>query len=244
MASWAGLPAAEIHLRLDDGPAQYRGDIDIRTEGLPRLFTRFRGYAVATGLLWRDGAVTPGRYDALYDLRKRHDKRLSFRFARAADGMLVAERGPEDSSSKPQLPEAARRNVVDPITALVAIRHQIRSGALRRSGQIGVPIYDGSRRFDISGIATRSAGGDALQLDLVLQPIAGFHGEGPDEEEPEEAPRRLRLSLTNDDRLLPLRVEVPIAHVTAAIVLDHVCTAASPCSAAFDAMAALPSAGD
>jgi hypothetical protein len=231
-ASWAGLPAGEIFLRLDDEGESYRGEAEVHTAGLPRLFTRFRGHATAEGRLLAGGAVGPASYDARYDLRKRRDKGISMRFVRAGAAVL-AERGPGDTSSKPPLPEANRRDVVDPIGALVALRHQIRAGALRRTGRIFVPVYDGSRRFDLDGHAEPDAGDGVLRLALLLRPLAGFKGEASDDDDnPDEATRAVRLELTDDERLIPLRMEVEIAWFTTVVALDHLCADATPC--AFD----------
>jgi uncharacterized protein DUF3108 len=240
-ATWAGLPAGEIYLRLDGHGDAYRGDAAIRTEGLPRWFTRFRGRAVGEGRLLGDGSVTPARYDARYDLRKRRNKGLSLRFV-PVGGALVAERGPADTSSKPPLPEIDRRNVVDPIAALIAIRHQIRTGALRRNGRVFVPVYDGSRRFDLEGSAEPHAEDGVLRLGLQLRPLAGFKGESSEDENPDEAPRAVRLDLSDDERLIPLRMEVTIAWFTTVVALDHLCTAATPCAVDFEATAGIESA--
>ena len=40
-AFWAGLPAAKIRLRLRDGGPGFHDEIEIETQGLPHLFTRF-----------------------------------------------------------------------------------------------------------------------------------------------------------------------------------------------------------
>jgi hypothetical protein len=236
-ASWAGLSAGEIVLRLDDEGATYRGEAEVSTAGLPHLFTRFRGRAAAEGQLFADGAVGPERYDARYDLRKQHDKGISMRFVRAGAAVL-AERGPGDTSSKPPLPEASRRDVVDPIGALIALRHQIRAGVLRRTGRIFVPVYDGSRRFDLEGRAEPAAGEGVLRLVLELRPLAGFEGEASDDENPDEATRAARLELSDDERLIPLRMEISIAWFTTIVALDHLCVAATPC--AHDLPAAAP----
>src|SRR5260221_4128662 len=74
-ATWAGLPAAEMRLAFSDGDSGYRDEIHIETKGLARLFTKFRGGAVAEGRLGDDGSAAPSRYAALYALRKVHDSR-------------------------------------------------------------------------------------------------------------------------------------------------------------------------
>ena len=43
-------------------------------------------------------------------------------------GRRFAERGPGDTSKKPPLAEEFRKNVLDPLSALTAIRHELRRG--------------------------------------------------------------------------------------------------------------------
>src|SRR5438105_7339665 len=88
---WAGLPAGDIKLTLRDDPAGYRDEIAIRTEGLPRLVTRFRGSAASGGKLVADHLPQPGYYEAHYDLRKGKNRRLSMRFL-AHGAAALAER--------------------------------------------------------------------------------------------------------------------------------------------------------
>ena len=216
-ASWAGLPAGEIRLRIDDDGTRYRSMMQIRTEGLPRFFTRFNSVAVSEGEFTRDGSVRPVQYEAAYDLRKRKDKRASLRFV-SRNGAIVAERGPEDTSKKPPPPEVHRRNVVDPLSALVAVRHQLKNGAIRTGERFTVPVFDGSRRFDAVGTVQRLPG--ILRVDLMLMPVAGFKDEKPDDDEdPEDRPRPVTVDFSDDQLLQPLRLEVSIAWFAAVIRL-------------------------
>ena len=174
-AYWAGMPAGEIRLTLRDDPAAYRDEIAIRSEGLPRLLTRFRGSAVSEGRLAAARQPAPSRYDAVYDLRKRRDRRLGMRFAARA-GAVVAERGPQDTSRKPPLAEAFRTNVLDPLSTLTAIRHELRQG---NRGSFSIPVYDGGRRFDvIARVLPKQGGEKVLHLELILSPVAGSGHDG------------------------------------------------------------------
>jgi hypothetical protein len=217
VATWAGLPAGEVMMRLEDDGALYRGRLDMRTEGLPRWLTRFQGTAVSEGRLAADGTAHPLRYDALYDLRKRKNKLNSLRFV-ARSGAVVAERGPGDTSKKPPIAEEFRRGVVDPLSALIAVRHRILTGRLGSDGRFVIPVFDGSRRFDAEGSVTRRDG--RVHVTLLLKPIAGFREDRPDEDEdPEDSPRPVEIEFTDDARLLPVRLEVSIAWLPAVVRL-------------------------
>lgn len=224
---WAGLPAGDIKLTLRDDPTGYRDEIEIRSEGLPRLVTRFRGSAASGGRLVADHLPQPGYYDAHYDLRKRKDKRLSMRFV-ARGGALVADRGPEDTSSKPPLAENLRQNVLDPLSALTAIRDALRRG---RRDTFAVPVYDGARRFDVKvRVLPKRPGEQDLRLELTLAPIAGFKGETSEDGDPDDAPRPVDLRLTDDSRLMPLSMSVPLYYMPLEVRLTKWCGAAQPCN--------------
>jgi len=167
-AYWAGLPAANIRLTLGDGGAGYHDEIEITTQGLPHLLSRFRATASAEGRLAADRTAEPSRYLAAYDLRKRHDRRISMRFVRSPGG-TIAERGPDDTSRKPPLAEAFRKNSVDPLSALERIREALRTAGPGR--RFSIPVYDGARRFDIVGRVLPKA--DPADAGQVAAPTAG-----------------------------------------------------------------------
>ena len=225
---WAGLPAGDIKLTLRDDPSGYRDEIAIRSEGLAWLFTKFRGTATAEGRLAADRPPSPNHYEARYDLRKAHDKRLSMQFAARA-GALFAERGPEDGSKKPQLADDLRKNVVDPLSALTAIRHELRRG---NRGSFTVPVYDGARRFDVIArvLPSKNNNERVLHLRLMLSPIAGFKGETSDDGDPENAPRPVDVAISDDARLLPLSMRVSIAYMPLVVELTRSCDSGAGCS--------------
>jgi hypothetical protein len=228
-AFWAGLPVARIRLEFDGGGTRYRDGIAISTLGLLRLVTRFHGAAMAEGGLPPGRQAEPENYDAIYTLRKRQDSHISMRFVAKA-GSIVADRGPGDTSRKPPLAEAYRRDAVDPLTAFERIREALRAALHAGRGSFTVPVYDGARRFDLRGqVLPKLGDDDSLQVALTLRPIAGFKGESSDDGDPDDAPRPARLTVSNDARLLPLSVEVPVWTLPLVVRLDHLCSTRLPC---------------
>lgn len=222
-AYWAGLPAAQIRLELGSAAGNYRDKIEISTEGLPRLITHFRASAQTVGRLGPRGSAQPSHYDAVYDLRKWRDSHIALRFV-ARDGSVIAERTAEDTSKKALLDEQYRRNIVDPLTALEAVRAAIAAQKTGADRRFVVPVYDGTRRFDVVGQvlpkAEQTPG--ALRIALQLRPIAGFKGQSKIDGDPDNAPRPVTVTLTNDQRLLPLSVEMRVFFLPLAIRLDHI----------------------
>src|SRR6185437_80292 len=238
VATWAGLPAGEVHLQLAEAANAFRSQIDIRTEGLPRWLTRFRARGISEGAVPTDGLALPARYDAAYDLRSRKGKRISMRFVGTGDD-IVAERGPEDSSEKYLLPPALLTDVVDPLAALTRMREALRAG-LAGHGHFAIPVFDGKRRFDVEERAVSRAVeeiGDktmpVIHLSLLLHPIAGFRGDDG-EGNPDPKPRGLDLLFSDDGNFTPLRMEVTVAWLTMVVELAGRCGMPTPCDVAFE----------
>jgi hypothetical protein len=224
-AYWGGLPAGEIRLQLHDGAAAYRDEIEIRTEGLPALLTRFSATATGEGRL-AAALPTPLRYDVHYALRKRRNKRLVLEFEARGNG-VIADRGPGDTSDKPPLPARFRTNVFDPLSALTAIRDELRRG---NRGSFSVPVYDGARRFDVVARVLPPQPGDKdLHLRLTLAPVAGFKGETSDDGDPDDAPRPATLTMRDDPQLMPLSFRVSLAYLPLVIELRRWCASPSDC---------------
>lgn len=229
-AYWAGLPAAQIRLKISGAGASYHDEIEISTDGLPRLVTHFRGQAQAVGRLAPGQPADPQRYDALYDLRKRRNSHIGMRFL-VRDGARVAERTADDTSRKPVLAEKYRRDIVDPLTAFERIRGVVAARQGASNDAFVVPVYDGARRFDILGHILpkdRQAPG-TLRVELSLRPVAGFKGESSEDGDPDDAPRPVALTLTDDARLLPVTMTVRVFYLPLVVRLDRVCPGSKPC---------------
>jgi hypothetical protein len=229
-AYWAGFPAGEIRLTLHYGAAAYRDEIDIRTTGLPALLSKFRATALAEGRVAGDRPAEPSHYDATYDLRKRHNSRISMHFVPRA-GTVIAERGLGDTSHKPPLAEKFRSDAVDPLSALERLRGVLRGPRHAPDGSFSIPVYDGARRFDILGriLPKKDAGEGTLRAELTLRPIAGFKGETSEDGDPDSAPRKVDLLVTDDGRMMPLSITVPVFFMPLVVQLVQFCWSAEAC---------------
>jgi len=224
------VPVGQVRLAFDDSASSYRDAIEIRTGGLPRMFTRFRATAEATGRLDPGRSADPQRYDALYDMKKRRNNRIDMQFV-ARDGVLIAERAGDDTNRKPPLAEKFRRDIVDPLSAFERVRAAIAQSHALPDTTFTVPVYDDTRRFDVVGRVLprdRRAPG-TLQVALILKPIAGFKGESSEDGDPENAPRPVSLTLSDDQKLLPVSMTVRIFYMPLVVQLDRICTGAEAC---------------
>jgi len=219
------MPAARIRVVAHLTADAYRVEIAISTEGFPWLVSRFRGTSTVEGKLGPGGRPEPVLYRSLYDLRKRKDRQLRMAFG-ARGGAVIAERQPGDTSHKPELAEEFRRNVIDPISAIVAVESAVRRGETSFS----VPVYDGARRFDAVGrVLPRDPHEPGIHLTLSLKAIAGFKGESSDDPDPDDAPRPVKLILSDDSKLTPLSMEFPIYYLPLQVTLWRTCEPSAQC---------------
>ncbi|MBI3708768.1 MAG: DUF3108 domain-containing protein [Proteobacteria bacterium] len=224
--TWGGLPAADIDVEIDESDGSYHLLFDLRTRGLPRLFSGLRARAEGVGRV-ADGRPQAGsRYDVTYGLRRK-TKTTSIRYRDGGSGTL-AEKGGLDTSSHLPLAERYRYGVVDPLAVMTILRELIRRGAFATSAVVTLPVYDGKRRFDVEAnapvvetIRWDRAVLRVLSVKLLLRPIAGFNGRDAEgEDDPDDAPRPARLLLTADEQLIPVRFETSIYYL-ATVVAVH-----------------------
>jgi hypothetical protein len=69
-----------------------------------------------------------------------------------------------------------------------------------------------------------------LRAGLTLRPIAGFRGETSEDGDPDDAPRKVELTMTDDARLLPLSITVPVFFMPLVIRFEELCPTARSCS--------------
>ena len=225
-ATWGGGAAADIRLYLDESGGRFHNRIDLETVGLARLLSGFRVRATSSGQTDIDD-VAPRAFDAVYDSHRKRDKRINLHFVQQPDGS-VAEEGPGNTSTDPVIAAEFRRDVLDPLSCITAVRRLVREGEVAPGRAFTLAVYDGKRRFDVEGTVNaieRLRWGkstvEALSLRLLLRPVAGFDGESEDGYKPDATVREVQVSVTNDRRAIPLRLSVPIAYVPAVVMLDR-----------------------
>jgi hypothetical protein len=216
-ASWSGMPAAQLRLAIHDGPDGYRNEVEIRTLGLARWVTKFHGSASGTGRIVAEHLPAPHSFGAHYDLRKRKNRILSLRFV-VSNGTVVAERQPEDTSRKPELAEKFRRDVLDPLAVLAAIRQRLEE---HPAAGFTIPAYDGARRFDVVTREPPRRESGVIHLALTLHAIAGFKGESSEDGDPDDAPRPVEVTFSDDRRLMPLSMTAPIWYLPLTVELTQ-----------------------
>lgn len=154
-------------------------------------------------------------------------------------------------AKKKPVPDDMRTNVFDPMAAFVAAREQLVTKGVLDTAQkapknFRVPIYDGSRRYDIVGkadpVRTVSINGEDKQLLPVtgkLEPVFGFSTKS------EERMRGIdgKIYFTPDGKFVPVQIIVSGEVFTAVMNLAADCKTDNTKCAAIEGAFTTPPAG-
>jgi hypothetical protein len=138
-------------------PQNYRIDIGLKTTGLANLVNSAKGAATATGTL---APIGPAPATYANSTANAHETR-TVRMALGANTVRALEVKPEPWDAPVRIPvsDDNRRNIVDPVSALImsvpAGASVIGPAACNRT----IPVFDGVTRFDVqlSYVETRTA---------------------------------------------------------------------------------------
>ncbi len=183
---WLGGSAVmDLSIGLESDTTSYGVTLQGQLVGPPSWFFDIRIAGTASGTL-HDGQPQPARYRLeLSDDGKMEWLQLDV----DASGLPVVSADPpmRDEGRQP-LDEAARRGMLDPLSAIQALLLQ----ATAKAGGCpdGVAVYDGRRRFDVTvrdeGEATLRVStynlyhGPARRCEVTLKPVGGFRTSGRD----------------------------------------------------------------
>ena len=68
-----------------------------------------------------------------------------------------------------------------------------------------------------------------LRAELTLRAIAGFKGETSEDGDPDDAPRKVELSV-DEARMVPLSITVPVFSLPLVVQFQRLCAAPDPCT--------------
>jgi len=159
-------------------PQSYRVDISMRTSGLANLVNSTKGTASASG-----GISTIGPAPASYaNTTTNNEETRTVRMALAANAVRALEIKPElwDAPVRVPVSENARRNVIDPVSALIMSVPQSEPLTGPSACNRNIPVFDGVTRFDVRlsylgsrTVKTKGYAGPVAVCSARYTPIAG-----------------------------------------------------------------------
>ena len=181
-AWWGGLRAADIAFTAELADGAYRGHLTIRTRGMVHWLTGLDLDAEGSGKMTAGGPI-PERFEQT-TISRRGERVVQLGFVGPVAQVLAdretlastAEPDPEPEDATP-LPEALRKDVLDPVAAILALGRRAKAG--ERS--FAVAVFDGRKRYDLAvtsqGQASHNIAGkvfDTIDLRVVIHPLHGF----------------------------------------------------------------------
>ena len=232
--TWAGVPIAELGLRHATDSTMYQTEIAIRTIGLADQLVGFRGSSHTTGRYEEPDGFSASRFRS--DSRShRKSRRILVRFDRETGDVVELELTRRGEPDRSKVPEALQKGVTDPLTAVLQMRHR-----LATTGDLDgykAAVFDGRRRFDAEAkligrhradIAGRTW--PVIELEINLTWLAGANSDDMDKAEAGDNRLRLKLLLSDDERLIPLRLSTMDSLLTATAEIMPECLDPSGCT--------------
>jgi Protein of unknown function (DUF3108) len=231
--SWAGVPIAELGLRHATNSTVYQTEIAIRTIGLADQLLGFRSSSHATGRYEEPEGFSASRFRSASKSYQK-SRRILVRFDRETGDVIeldLTKRGEPDRS---KVPEALQKGVMDPLTAVLQMRHRL--AATGNLEGYTAAVFDGRRRFDaearvIGRHRAAIAGHDrpVIELEIGLTWIAGANADDLDEAEAADNRLRLKLLVSDDERLIPLQLSTMDSLLTATAEIMPECLGPAGC---------------
>lgn len=198
--TWLGFPLAEMVYAEERADAVVHSQFVVESVGLVDVFGPFRYEAVADTRS-ADGEHEPLGYTARDGPDPRAQRIIDLSFDPATGGIDEIVKPPRDET---KVEPALRRGAIDPMTAFIATRASVRDAEARGMGSLRLPIYDGSKRYDVevvmAGRERVSGMGEAVKAMVTLHPIAGFD----DPKAGTEGPAEVWFGVERD--FMPLKV--------------------------------------
>jgi hypothetical protein len=231
---WAGFQIATLVLDHRVDASRYHSELLVRTVGLVEQLAHYRSKTLASGELDTDASLTPITFTSEYSLRKK-DRRSVVRFDRESGDVVdleITKRGKPDST---KVPEELRKNVTDPLTAFFQLRDHV--AAADAHEPFTAAVFDGRRRYQLEArvadhdrVWVAGSNRQVVRVKITLTLLAG--SDLDDVVDHDDRRLGLELLLSDDQRLLPLRMELLDTTPSASIELLQDCSGSAGCQLA------------
>ncbi len=225
----AGVRIAELALTVTEAEGGTRSRLVMESVGLAAAWSAARSQLVSVMRRDAEGRTAPVRFEAQHSKRDR-EREISIRYD-AGGAITALELSSQGRRRDSEVPVELRVGTVDPLTALERLRAWLAAAALGRAEpSITVPIFDGRKRLDLEahylGPATAEDRPGEAALELAVRLIGRYGFDEDDEliELPQgERPAPMRVLVSRDAALAPLRVEAPDRRIGPVISLVRDC---------------------
>lgn len=179
MFSWSGIRIGKLHLEMQQDEQSYQVESKLKTAGLVAMFSDHKSLTRVDGKRIED-EFRPVSYRSDYHSGQK-DKLIALNYDETGN-IIHEEISPPKRLNRPDVPSSLKSGVADSLTAIFAMREQIKQAVDSGSKEIIVPVFDGKRRFDLqariinpdTSLKMNKRSIPAIKLGLKRTPIAGF----------------------------------------------------------------------
>lgn len=230
-ANWSGVNFGKIGIEINEQPDKANVTCDISSSGIMALFIKHSSHTTlaASG----HNFTYPDRvYESNYFTRKksRHVK-LTYKNSKISEQIVEP---PDNRDKRPAVPEDDINSAYDLMSFLLQMRSELFAAQKSGKTEFSINAYDGRRLtqgdFKITGKKTIQVAG-AKQETIVVSSrrkfLAGYTKSEQDDYDPNEP--SMTTYFSNDEKLIPLRMEVPFFMQVISATLVKRCEKAGEC---------------
>ena len=178
-----GLPVGESAWSVEIAKDHYTATARSRMRGVARWLVRGEAAATAQGVI-RDGRLMTTEFKSKADTEdEKSETRMTVEAGQAKD---ISDTSSETARDRVPVPEEHRRDIIDPISAMI-IAAPPEGDALPRSAcERTLPVFDGRRRYDLKLAfkrmdkvkAAEGYAGPAVVCSMKMLPLSGHRAGG------------------------------------------------------------------
>ena len=222
--NFGGFTVAEFALRHIPNGTTYRTELAARTVGLVDRFVRYRGEVESEGVK-AERTVLPASY-RYETTSKRVDRLERVVFDPLTETAIEVDTRKRGKPNQTEVPKSLWHGVVDPLTALLRGRQQLADHQPRVGEEFVLPVFDGRRRYDMvlevkarRELTVAGRKQPVVELEIEIRALAGFDAD--------DDKRNLRVDVlvSDDDRMVPLRIQSLDTPITVTLSLTEDCSA-------------------
>lgn len=223
---FAGLRFGKLGFEAEQTPQSYSAIADVASSGVLKLFVRHSSHSTV------DATATTRAYESHYQTRKkkRHVKLVM------EDGKLIEEVlvPSEDGKRRPLVDQALKEAALDPLSFALAMRTRVSEALQTGDKEFTLHVFDGRRlteaNFTVKGpkvLKLDKQKYSVIAVEVRRKLVAGFTDSELADYDPKEP--TLTIYFSNDDRLIPMRLEAPLLVGTLYANLVKQCRSGESC---------------
>lgn len=210
---FSGIGFGKAGVAISQEPGAFEMVADVSSSGLARVFVKHDSHSVGSGV-GKDFRYPECEYDSRYQTRgKKKHVRMRYHAGTVADQLVEP---PDNPASRPPVAKELKAGTLDPLRFGLAMRSELYKAMKDGKKDYTLRIYDGRRlteaRFEIqepTQIEYQGAMTAVFAVGVSRTLLEGFSAsELADARDRPDPP--LTIYFTQDERLIPIVMEVPL----------------------------------